>query len=124
MSTIWGVTTTPHIVPSAKKNFEVTKSLEALGVRARHEGCTKSAQTSAQNRKCVDVLLKMCYTLENNKMKGREDMRKQRIMISLTDSQVEFLEQEAKAKGLTKSSVIAILIEEAKKLERKEKKYA
>lgn len=111
-------------MPSAKKIFEVTKSLEALGVRARHEGCTKSAQNSAQNRKCVDVLLKMCYTLENNKMKGREDMRKQRIMISLTDSQVEFLEQEAKAKGLTKSSVIAILIEEAKKLERKEKKYA
>lgn len=51
-------------------------------------------------------------------------MRKQRIMISLTDSQVEFLEQEAKEKGLTKSSVIAILIEEAKKLDRKEKKYA
>lgn len=51
-------------------------------------------------------------------------MRKHRIMISLTDSQLKIIEQEAKAKGLTKSSVIALLIEEAKKLEGKEKKYA
>lgn len=51
-------------------------------------------------------------------------MRKQRIVISLTDSQIEFVEQEAKAKGLTKSAVIALLIEGAKKLDGKEKKYA
>lgn len=48
MSTIWGVTTTPHIVPSATFFFDVAKSLEALGVKARHEGCTKSAQNRAQ----------------------------------------------------------------------------
>ncbi len=41
-----------------------------------------------------------------------------------TDSQVEFLEQEARAKGLTKIfSLSAILIEEAENL-RKEKNYA
>ncbi len=74
----------------------------------------------------VDKCFRKCYSVVSKFKikKGREDMRKQRIMISLTDSQVEFLEQEAKAKGLTKSSVIAILIEEAKKLEGKEKKYA
>ena len=74
----------------------------------------------------IDKIFQKCYSVVSKikTKKGREDMRKQRIMISLTDSQVEFLEQEAKAKGLTKSSVIAILIEEAKKLDRKEKKYA
>ena len=50
-------------------------------------------------------------------------MRKQRIMISLTDSQLKIIEQEAKSKGLTKSAVIALLIEGIK-LEGKEKRYA
>lgn len=76
--------------------------------------------------KILDKIFQKCYSVVSKfkTKKGCEDMRKQRIMISLTDSQVEFLEQEAKAKGLTKSSVIAILIEEAKKLDGKEKKYA
>lgn len=41
-------------------------------------------------------------------------MRKNRIVISLTDEQIKYVEQEAKAKGLTKSAVIALLIEGAK----------
>lgn len=122
ISTIWGVTTTPHIVPSAKNFFEVTKSLEALGVRARHEGCTKSAQNRAQNRNGVDMWVIMCYTV-GNKTKGCDEMRKNRIVISLTDAQIKYVEQEAKAKGLTKSAVIALLIEGAKS-HGKEKKYA
>jgi ribbon-helix-helix protein, copG family len=51
-------------------------------------------------------------------------MSKPRIVISLTDSQLKYVEQEAKAKGLTKSAVIALLIEGAKKFDGKEKKYA
>lgn len=87
---------------------------------------TKYIKIDDKTEKTVDEIFQKCYSVVSKFKikKGREDMRKQRIMISLTDSQVEFLEQEAKAKGLTKSSVIAILIEEAKKLDRKEKKYA
>lgn len=86
----------------------------------------KSPTKSPTKTTILDKIIQKCYSVVSKfkAKKGREDMRKQRIMISLTDSQVEFLEQEAKEKGLTKSSVIAILIEEAKKLDRKEKKYA
>jgi hypothetical protein len=73
----------------------------------------KSTTKTTTKTTIFDKLFQKCYSVVSKikTKKGREDMRKQRIMISLTDSQVEFLEQEAKAKGLTKSSVIAILIE-------------
>ena len=65
-------------------------------------------------------------TLKSTNLKHRKDawnMSKPRIVISLTDSQLKYVEQEAKAKGLTKSAVIALLIEGAKS-HGKEKKYA
>lgn len=73
----------------------------------------------------VDKCFRKCYSIVSKFKikKGREDMRKNRIMISLTDSQLKIVEQEAKAKGLTKSTVIALLIE-GLKLDGKEKKYA
>ena len=67
---------------------------------------TKYIKIDDKTEKTVDEIFQKCYSVVSKFKikKGREDMRKQRIMISLTDSQVEFLEQEAKAKGLTKSS--------------------